>query len=297
MREINSNFSRTKPFALQLERFDRSSNFQELGWSKEGNLGLNEIGIDVSGIHSQLEVIMPAYKKSGTIFETVVRLQSVLYEAGIDFKIHIVVDGPDELTVSALKPLENSQIRVSVCPVNRGKGSALRLGVSQSVSKYLAFLDADLDIHPESIIVGLRCLENSGSNGLVCAYGSKFSNGSTVTYPILRRLASRIYRLLVRVLFRLDVEDSQTGLKVFEAKAIHEIIDQSAEQRFLFDLEIFSLLSKKGYFFVPIPVALDYQYSSTIGVSAICSMIVGTVRLAWRMKNQASWSRKRKVLN
>ena len=251
----------------------------------------------MSGNHSQLEVIMPAYKKSGTIVETVARLQSVLNEAGIDFKIHIVVDGPDELTVNALKPFENSQIRVSVFPVNRGKGSALRFGVSQSVSKYLAFLDADLDIHPGSIIVGLRCLENTESNGLVCAYGSKFSIGSTVTYPILRRLASRIYRLLVRVLFRLDVEDSQTGLKVFEAIAIQEIIDQSAEQRFLFDLEIFSLLSKKGYFFVPIPVALDYQYSSTIGVSATYSMIVGTVRLAWRTKNQASWSRKRKALN
>ena len=87
------------------------------------------------------------------------------------------------------------------------------------------------------------------------------------------------------------------GDKSTFAKAIQEIIDQSAEQRFLFDLEIFSLLSKKGYFFVPIPVALDYQYSSTIGVSATYSMIVGTVRLAWRTKNQASWSRKRKALN
>jgi len=231
-----------------------------------------------------LDVIMPSYMKGSTIVQSVTRLQNVLSESSIDFAIHVVVDGPDELTEKALMPLANYRLRVSVFPENKGKGSALRFGVSQSVSKYIAFLDADLDIHPDSIIIGLDSLEKSADKHLKCAYGSKFHSDSKVEYPTYRKFASTVYRFIVRVLFRLDVEDSQTGLKIFDAQAIQGVIDQSLEQRFLFDLEIFSLLAKKGYRFVAIPVVLDFQYTSTIGVSATALMIKETVGLSIRMR-------------
>jgi len=235
-----------------------------------------------------LEVVMPAYMKGATIVESITRLRHVLDESGLDYAIHIVVDGPDVVTETELAPLINSRIRMSVFPENMGKGSALRHGVSNSSAKFIAFLDADLDIHPESIVVGVKCLIESSEAALVCAYGSKFHPDSTVVYPRFRRVASSVYRFLVRILFRLDVQDSQTGLKVYQGDSIRQIVEHSVEQRFLFDLEVFSLLSKKGYNFTPIPVSLDYQYTSTIGAQAISRMFGETIRLAWRMRHVES---------
>ena len=250
----------------------------------ENNLSASETGATMSENQPFLDVIMPSYMKGSTIVQSVTRLRNVLSESSIDFMIHVVVDGPDDLTEKALRSIADYRLRVSVFPENKGKGSALRFGVSQSVSKYIAFLDADLDIHPNSIIIGLNSLEKSDDKYLKCAYGSKFHSDSKVDYPSYRKFASTVYRLFVRALFRLDVEDSQTGLKIFDALAIQGVIDQSLEQRFLFDLEIFSLLAKKGYRFVPIPVVLDYQYTSTIGLSATTLMIRETVGLAIRRR-------------
>ena len=233
-----------------------------------------------------LEVVMPAYMKGTTIVEAVTRLRYVLERSAIDYAIHVVVDGPDAVTETELAPLIDSRIKMSVFPENMGKGSALRHGVSNSSAKFIAFLDAD--IHPESIVVGVNCLIESSEAALVCAYGSKFHLDSTVVYPRFRRVASSVYRLLVRILFRLDVEDSQTGLKVYEGDSIRQVMKHSVEQRFLFDLEVFSLLSKKGYNFTPIPVSLDYQYTSTIGAQAISRMFGETIRLAWRMRHVES---------
>jgi glycosyltransferase involved in cell wall biosynthesis len=235
-----------------------------------------------------LEVVMPAYMKGATIVESITRLRHVLDESSLDYAIHIVVDGPDVVTETELAPLIDSRIRMSVFPENMGKGSALRHGVSNSSAKFIAFLDADLDIHPESIVVGVKCLIESSEAALVCAYGSKFHPDSTVVYPRFRRVASSVYRFLVRILFRLDVQDSQTGLKVYQGDSIRQIVEHSVEQRFLFDLEVFSLLSKKGYNFTPIPVSLDYQYTSTIGAQAISRMFGETIRLAWRMRHVES---------
>lgn len=243
-----------------------------------------------------LEVILPAYNKSETIVATVIRLRHFLNELDIDFQIHVVVDGPDERTEKALIPFVDYRTRISILPKNLGKGSALRFGVKQSNSKYIAFLDADLDIYPNSIGIGLTCLVQSGEENLVCAYGSKLHTDSRVEYPWFRRLSSSAYRFLVRVLFGIEVKDSQTGLKVFDGKAIQDVIDQSVEQRFLFDLEIFLLLAKKGYRFIEIPVTLDYQFASTIGVSTISLMIKETFKLAWRMRKEKYQIRKRNEL-
>ena len=171
-----------------------------------------------------LEVVMPAYMKGATIVESVTRLRHVLDRSVIDYAIHVVVDGPDVVTETELAPLIDSRIRMSVFPRNMGKGSALRHGVSNSSAKFIAFLDADLDIHPESIVVGVECLIESSEAALVCAYGSKFHLDSNVVYPRFRRVASSVYRFLVRILFRLDVEDSQTGLKVYEGDSIRQVM-------------------------------------------------------------------------
>ena len=82
----------------------------------------------------------------------------------------------------------------------------------------------------------------------------------------------------------LDIEDSQTGMKVFSRVPLALAIGNCNESRFLFDIELMSILNNLGYKMVPIPVILDYQYSSSISLLSTLRMIDDTVKLGWRFR-------------
>ena len=205
-------------------------------------------------------------------------------EAQIYMSVHVVLDGPDLIAEHELQLINLSNVRYSVLPINQGKGSALRHGARQAKTGFVAFLDADLDIHPKSLVAAFHELQRTDDPAVVGAYGSKFLENSEVDYPVVRRLASSTFRRLVRLLFEIDIQDSQTGMKVFKSEALHKILEVSSEERFLFDIEVFSLLARLGYRFIPIPVEINYQYSSTINVFGSFRMLLETLVLANRLK-------------
>ena len=233
-----------------------------------------------------LEVIIPTYKKADSIVRCIQRIEDELTKSNIDYQIHVVLDGPDFDTSSALSALNHRNIRVTVLSKNYGKGYAVRHGIANSSGQFVGFIDADLDIHPVSLVHGVSVLQGVNEQNLSCAYGSKFHRDSVVEYPRIRRAASWLYKVLVRLLFQLDVEDSQTGVKVFKGEIIRNSANYSSENGFLFDLEIFAIMSKLGFVFGPVPVELEYQYSSTIGVKAIFKMVFGTIVLALKLKTK-----------
>jgi hypothetical protein len=127
-------------------------------------------------------------------------------------------------------------------------------------------------------------LSNLDNSAVVGVYGSKFHNDSEVVYPLTRRLASRIYRQLIKFVFGLNVDDTQTGIKVFKLAALGNTIIHTTEDRFLFDVELMAICNSFGYKMVPTPVILDYQYSSSINLLSALRMIADTVKLGWRFR-------------
>src|SRR5581483_6886287 len=95
---------------------------------------------------------------------------------------------------------------------NMGKGFALRYGVVRSHGEIVTFIDGDGDIDPVQIATYLRIMRQSGADIVV---GSKRHPASEVVYPLARRLYSATYQALLRLLFRLEVRDTQVGLRLF----------------------------------------------------------------------------------
>lgn len=230
-----------------------------------------------------LIVVLPAYKESLTIAQAVNRLVGILSASQLTFQINVVLDGPDPDIVQALVSVSDPRVLQFQLPKNFGKGAALRHGAHFGDSRYIAFLDADLDIHPEAVITGFDILESELLGRIGVAYGCKLHPKSKVTYPFIRRILSSQYRRLIRILFRMDIEDTQTGVKVFRTQALRGVLTKSVENRFLFDIEIFKLLADDGWNATPIPVVLDYQFSSTIGAISVAQMVAQTIRLRIRM--------------
>jgi glycosyltransferase involved in cell wall biosynthesis len=233
-----------------------------------------------------LEVVVPSFNEGDELRLAVNRLIEKLQNSAIeDFRIRVVVDGPDPQTISAANDITDERVLIEILPMNMGKGFAIRKGFLAAESDYIAFIDGDLDISPQAIVDGLFLLQRE-TNGLVgCAYGSKFHPDSQVKYPTMRRIFSATYRFAVRCLFGLSVDDTQTGIKVFRREAILDHLDKLNQNGFLFDIEIMARMSAGGWKCNAVPVCVDYNYSSTIKPKTVIQMMMQTVQLAiqlWR---------------
>ena len=100
--------------------------------------------------------------------------------------------------------------------------------------------------------------------GLDFAIGSKRHPDSVVHYPRSRRVVSWLYQQLVRLLFGLDVRDTQVGLKVFRREVTDEVLPLLLVKRFAFDLELLAVSSSLGFSRIEEqPIDLQYRFTGS----------------------------------
>ena len=236
----------------------------------------------IIAVSNLLTVVMPAHNEGAVVAEAVERVIELFPANSDEIVVHIVLDGPDSAALQALNQLNRANVKVTELGENYGKGHCLRIGASESSSVYTAFLDSDLDIDPISILQGLEILENNKFENIGCVYGSKFHPNSVLSYPPLRTIASKVFKFIVKILFGLNIEDSQTGLKLFRSSDLQRVISSTKENRFMFDLEVMILLNRLGVKMVPVPVNLNYKFSSSIGIKSIVVLGAQTIGLFLR---------------
>ena len=218
-----------------------------------------------------VSVILPAYRKESVILECITRLIKTLSDDHVVFEIIVVIDGRVDSTFELISAANFPQVSVLNFQSNRGKGAALKSGVSQARGEIIVFFDADLDIHPASIVKGLEKMK--GSTDLALVSGNKMHVDSSIKYPLIRRIYSRSLKIIVGVMFRVNSSDTQTGLKIFDSKVLNEVIRKSISTGYLLDLELMYLIEKRGYMHSDIAVDIEMGLNSTIKLNHILEML------------------------
>lgn len=95
--------------------------------------------------------------------------------------------------------------------------------------------------------------------------GSKMHKDSELEYPKIRRIMSLGYYWMLRVLFRLKVKDTQTGLKIFRADALKAVIPLIKTKGYAYDIEILVALNTRGYRIMEMPVRLVFHRGNGMG--------------------------------
>jgi glycosyltransferase involved in cell wall biosynthesis len=218
----------------------------------------------------ELSVVVPAFKEANTIQEAMHRLILALDDLDVVYEVIVVSDGNTDGTEERAAEVESDRIRVEHYEPNRGKGYALKHGTSFVSGEIVVFIDADLDIHPDGIVVLLDMLKDSGADAVVA---SKVHPKSNVSYPAFRRLQSSVLRLLVRTMFDIDISDTQTGLKVFRRPLLDRCLPHVSTSGFAFDLELLVLANDAGFTIIEGPLDLDFRFSSTTGGAAVVDIL------------------------
>ena len=245
-----------------------------------------------------LSVVVPVYNGGDEIVDNVGVIRSAVTADLDDRDVEIIVvsdgsiDGTEEVLLAAR---ENVGIRVIHYDRNLGKGYAVKLGSLASTGEWVAIVDADLDLHPSAIP---SFLETARREDLDFAVGSKRHPDSVVQYPRSRRVASWMYQQLNRLLFRLDVRDTQVGLKVFRGEVADEVVPLLLVKQFAFDLELLAVGRALGYERMKeMPVRLDYRFTgSAVRSRAVVRALVDTIAIFYRLRILRTYQRKRTLV-
>lgn len=230
-----------------------------------------------------LSLIIPAYKQEKTIVKNVRQIKTVLDKIRYDYEIIAVIDGMMDKTFQKLKQAKIPKVSILAYRENQGKSFAIRLGMSRSRGDYVMFLDSGMEIDPNGISMLLEHMEWYQADIMV---GSKRHPASFVHYSTMRKILSLGYYYLVKLLFNVNVHDTQAGIKVFKRKVLKRVLPLLFEKKFAGDLEILVVAKKLGFSRIfEAPIKLNYRLgniTSAANLRAIIGIFQDTLAIFYR---------------
>lgn len=215
----------------------------------------------------KISLVIPMYNESSIIAASAKEFSDYMSKNYDDYEIIFSDDGSVDGCGKAIEELYSSypHIILSRYESNRGKGCAVRTGVLKSTGDIVIYTDCDLafgtDVikrvtdyfisHPDTdVLAGSRNLSSDGYEG----------------YTPLRKLASKVYIRIIRIIAGFKLTDSQCGIKGFRGDVARKIFSDCTTDGFAFDFEVLLSAHTLGYKMGELPVKIINHRQSTVHV-------------------------------
>jgi len=232
-------------------------------------------------------LIIPVYKQATTIRKDIEDILAVLNPSGIDFEIIPVMDGELDNSFREARKVKDSRVHVVGYPTNHGKGYAVRYGFSHATGDVIGFKDAGGDLKAKALPLMLAQFDFQQADIVI---GSKRHPDSKVDYPFYRTILSWVYQQFTKLLFGLNVRDTQVGMKIYRRKVLEEVLPRLLVKQFAFDIEMLAVAYHLGYrkiYEAPVEINLFSSHSSIHWRSmyrVIMNMINDTLAVFYRLR-------------
>jgi glycosyltransferase involved in cell wall biosynthesis len=229
-----------------------------------------------------LSLVVPIHNGAAFIERNLRDICRALERLERPFEVVVVCDGSCDGTADIARGLGDQRIVVLDYPENEGKGHAITRGLQAANGRLVGWLDADLDVDPKVIVDAAAIFDTEPVDAVI---GSKRHPDSRVHYPWLRRVYSAGFQVLVRLLFRINVRDTQVGAKLFRREMIDTVAPLLLIKRYAFDLEVLAVGAEFGFDrTVEAPIELSYRFTGTgITSKAVRKMFIDTLAIAYRI--------------
>ena len=233
-----------------------------------------------------ISVVLPCYNEGEMIYDNIKKTVEIIQTITERFEIVCVNDGSEDNTEAELLKAEKKYNNVKCISYskNAGKGHALQVGTAAAKGDYIAFVDSDLELSPIFLKRYLEIMKEQEADAVI---GSKLHPESKIDYPKIRKVLSLGYYVLLKILFRLKVKDTQTGLKVFKADIIKEVMPKIIVKGYAFDIEVLAIINRKGYKIVDAPIELVFSRENVRGrirMKDIWKMFMDTCSIFYRVE-------------
>ena len=220
-----------------------------------------------------LSIIIPAYNEEKKIARDIEAVYKLFNENKIDGELVIVNDGSKDQTYKVASDFKEKYpcLRVLTYERNRGKGYAVKTGVLNSTGENILIADSGLCVPFECAFSGLDLIKQ----GYDVAIGSRRTSDNKVKIlkkqPLYRIIGSKIFHILLKALNVIPkgVQDTQCGFKLFKKSIAHDIFKKMFTEKFMWDIEVLRIATKKKYKVGVFPVTWsndpDTRYNPLIG--------------------------------
>jgi len=195
----------------------------------------------------RLSLVIPAHNEELRLeptLHTYCRYFRRLY--GDEYEIIVVANACVDRTAALARELARSYPEITVIEEKHrvGKGGALLIGFDRARGDIIGFVDADGSTPPEAFHELVRQLD-----GADIVIASRWRPDSVVEppQPWKRRVASRVFNRLVRLLFGLRLTDTQCGAKVFKRSAFLRVRPDLGLTRWAFDVDLLYQFRRHGF--------------------------------------------------
>ncbi len=229
----------------------------------------------------KVSIIIPIYKQEKTIKTDLENICDTMSKTRWKYEVIGVVDGSPDSSYKY--------------DVNKGKGYAVRYGMARATGDYISFIDAGMDIDPNGISMLMEHMEWYNADIVVAS--KKHPVSQVNRYPTMRKVYSFGYFIMVKILFGLNIKDTQTGLKVYRRQVLEKVLPRLMVKQFAFDIEILAVARYLGFkriFEAPVKVRLGFDNTtfSTMMIfdKYIQAMVVDTLAIFYRLKIRRYYS-------
>ena len=198
-------------------------------------------------------VTLPARNEGGRLAAAVERVDGLLQEMGYPYTLLIAEDDSTDNTFKVAQGLASTFPNVQVIhhDTKLGRGRALRNAWLSNSADVYVFMDADL---ATDLSFFPKLVDLMQANALDFVTGSRYSFGSKLERPMLRKTFSIGYNSVIRTVFHTGISDHQCGFKAFSRKAIKEVLPLTHENGWAWDTEVIVYMATMGYKMAELPV-------------------------------------------
>jgi dolichyl-phosphate beta-glucosyltransferase len=212
----------------------------------------------------EFTVIIPAYNEQRRLPKTLAEIGRFLDASQLDYRVIVADDGSSDNTpeLAGRHGPRFSTVRLAQ---NSGKGCAVRTAMLAATGQVIAFTDADLPFQLAALRQGYDWIRQSNCE---IVFGSRHIGQSSQAAKrnVMRKIATRTFHSLVKVLVSTDVTDTQCGLKIFSRRAAVEIFSRATVNGFAFDTEVVVLARRLGLAHLSMSVTLVNEEASTVSL-------------------------------
>jgi glycosyltransferase involved in cell wall biosynthesis len=194
-------------------------------------------------------IVVPVYNEAAFIPRALPALIEQMESLDETYRILIVENGSVDDTVEVTRRVAGDRPVTVLSLAEPDYGAAMRKGFMEAEGDWV--VNFDIDYFSADFL--RRVLELEGVD-LVIA--SKRDPGSEDRRPLIRRVATRVFNLMLRTILGSRVSDTH-GMKAFRRGLVETLAPQVVSRQDLFDTELVIRAERAGYHIEEVPVVVE----------------------------------------
>ncbi len=228
----------------------------------------------------EFSIVIPVYNEAQIVRASALELTGKLDALGWDYELILAQNGSKDGTQAILAALDAEKPRIRhIDESEPNYGKALRRGILEAKGR-IVFCD-EIDLCDTDFYLRALPLLEQGADMVV---GSKAMRGANDKRPWLRRFATRVINLLLRIATGFKGTDTH-GLKAFKRERTIDVVNACMIDRDLFASELVIRAGRMGRDVREIPIALDEKRPPSIHLfRRVPRVLRGLVKLGWTIR-------------